>query len=92
MVRLNQLSGWSGQDDEVIPIVLTRKDTDIPEDHWDEFAEYATYSDTSTWDAALEQMERVYEEWKQETFCEECNERYEYDCECNNEEEEEDDE
>jgi hypothetical protein len=92
MVRLNQLSNWDGQDDEVIPIVIQRKDTDISDDHWDEFAEYATYSDTSTWDAALEQMERVYEEWKEETFCDECDERYEYDCECNNEEEEEEDE
>lgn len=92
MTRLNQLSNWAGQDETIIPLVVRQVDTEVPEDHWDEFADYATYTNTEAWDAAVEALERIYEEWKEETFCDECNERYEYDCECNNEEEEEEEE
>jgi hypothetical protein len=91
MARMSDISNWDGQDESVIPAVIRRVDTDIPEDHWDEFAEYAIYTDTRVWDAALDAMEQVYEEWKEETFCDECFERIEYDCECEEEEEEEED-
>jgi hypothetical protein len=89
MTRLSDISNWSGQEEEVIPAVIRQVDTDIPDEHWNEFAEYAIYTNTDVWDAALEAVESVYQEWLEETFCEECQEKIEYDCECNDEEEEE---
>ena len=64
MPTLSDVKHWAKPDEEVFIIVIRREDTNIPEEHWDEFVDNATMNG-AVWETALESLERDYEEiWK----------------------------
>ena len=72
---------------EEIVLHVEHKDTDIPAEHWAEFAGEILYQNSDIWEAALEAVEQAYEEWKDDSVCPSCDTLNSEGCECAEKEE-----